>query len=663
MQTTQLTCPHCSSTLNFGAAISAGTPVECLICMRAFTAVNPVTAEAVPPPPGVEKAKPASSSEVMIAKPRTAPSGVTAPKSAPIGLPTTSTAETPPAPRPSIRQRAEGPNITLIAGTVAVLLLLTGGIGVGLWKVTTPLCGPSSGNKDEKIVKVELPNENQKDPENGGGTPLNINPDDEQDIRAKLREEIKQVLKRKPRIKIDGDDPEWNLGTTTLAKNAVAGIDQQMINLAIERGVAFLKKTQQPNGSWSFAQPTGHAALGGLTLLECGVPADDKTVQRAATFVRSQSASLRMTYEMSLAVLFLDRLGEPRDRPLIQGMALRLMSGQNDAGGWTYVCDALSPQDMLQLFTVLKSNEQLLNPVGVTPKGYALDPVRDTKLPANDPFRQFNDLMLMQGVEGGKPKDDPKVNPKTDPKTNPKNPAGPNKGDALNQNLKNLPVVQQKAKGKGKIFVRPGAGDNSNTQFALLALWAARRHGVPTTQALLLANQRFTNSQNADNGWGYLMQTGSTNTMTCVGLLGLGIGHGAAPEIVKADPKNPIIKPALEDARIQNGLQALARNIGQPSADAKKRDFPMENLYFLWSVERVAMLYDLKTIGGKEWYGWGAQILVHNQNANGAWQQSHYHGANPVLNTCFAMLFLKRSNLVADLTENLRLNVGVRESQ
>ena len=89
----------------------------------------------------------------------------------------------------------------------------------------------------------------------------------------------------------------------------------------------------------------------------------------------------------------------------------------------------------------------------------------------------------------------------------------------------------------------------------------------------------------------------------------------------------------------------------------------MQNLYFLWSVERVAMLYDLRTIGGKDWYGWGAQILVHNQQPNGAWPTAFYHGNNPPLNTCFALLFLKRSNLVQDLTNNLRLYTGIRESE
>ena len=196
--------------------------------------------------------------------------------------------------------------------------------------------------------------------------------------------------------------------------------------------------------------------------------------------------------------------------------------------------------------------------------------------------------------------------------------------------------------------------------------WAARRHDVSTDQALLLAFQRFETSQNDDGGWGYFVRSGSTNTMTCVGLLGAAMGHGTAPDFVKFDPANPrhtVVKPALEDPKIQEGLRKLSQHLGTPVADGDAGKLPMQNLYFLWSVERVAVLYDLKTINGKEWYPWGAQILVHHQRPDGAWGNSPYHGANPSLNTCFALLFLKRSNLVQDLTNHLRLYTGVQNSQ
>src|SRR5205085_7420285 len=98
------------------------------------------------------------------------------------------------------------------------------------------------------------------------------------------------------------------------------------------------------------------------------------------------------------------------------------------------------------------------------------------------------------------------------------------------------------------------------TQFALLGLWAARRQDVPVDYSLLLAKQRFTVGQNKDGGWGYhMMVPNSTHSMTCVGLIGLAMGHGAtAGGADKAKGK-------LEDPAIQDGLRALGQYIGRPS--------------------------------------------------------------------------------------------------
>src|SRR6516164_5833509 len=66
MPGTQLTCPHCGSTLTFGAAIAAGACVPCLICNRTFQAggaagpTSPDTVEAPSPtiadPPSLPRA-------------------------------------------------------------------------------------------------------------------------------------------------------------------------------------------------------------------------------------------------------------------------------------------------------------------------------------------------------------------------------------------------------------------------------------------------------------------------------------------------------------------------------------------------------------------------------------------------------------------------------
>src|ERR1022692_2950225 len=116
MHSTQLTCPHCGSTLSFGAPIAAGTTVECLICMRSFVAANsvaiPVAASA--PPLGIAAPPAKSATHKSVPKGRND-------KPAPTTLPAESTS-------------ASG--VALIVVTIAVLVVLTGGIGYGVWRAT-----------------------------------------------------------------------------------------------------------------------------------------------------------------------------------------------------------------------------------------------------------------------------------------------------------------------------------------------------------------------------------------------------------------------------------------------------------------------------------------------------------------------------------------------
>ena len=74
------------------------------------------------------------------------------------------------------------------------------------------------------------------------------------------------------------------------------------------------------------------------------------------------------------------------------------------------------------------------------------------------------------------------------------------------------------------------------------------------------------------------------------------------------------------------------------------------DLYLLWSIECVAVIYDLAKIGNKDWYSWGVDVILANQKQDGGWED-RFPG---VPDTCFALLFLKRANIVKDLTEHLR---------
>src|SRR5262249_35179387 len=149
-----------------------------------------------------------------------------------------------------------------------------------------------------------------------------------------------------------------------------------------------------------------------------------------------------------------------------------------------------------------------------------------------------------------------------------------------------------------------GPTDNSNTQFATLALWSARRYDIPMKRTLNLLVLRFRSSQNQNGSWGYRYRfgggEGESAPMTCVGLLGLGVGNGIAQDGDQDDPNLALLR--ARDPRLVNGVVALTKHVGAPVGRMEKIDQP--NLYFLWSVERVGVLYGLPRIGDKDWYRW-----------------------------------------------------------
>ncbi len=389
--------------------------------------------------------------------------------------------------------------------------------------------------------------------------------------------------------------------------------EQAKVDKAIDKAIAFLKHAQSKKGDWPHQYPdyrVGANALPPLALLEAEVPKDDPVVQRAAEWMRPRLADLDKTYELSLALLFLDRLGDPRDEPAIRSLALRLIAGQCRSGGWCYRCPTLSPTNEKILPDLLRQWEEA---------------AANQKAPPTVP-RDFKVLTVFQ--------DPAKLAAWQDP------PNGP------------LTVNQ--------LFT--GSTDNSNTQFAILALWAARRHGLALGPTLRLVARRFENSQNPDGTWSYRpmhpKSPGALRVNTTVGLLGLALRDGLRPG------KEPL--PAVPDEQVLRGLVAVSLDIGSPTGQMRQR-VPLTNPYYLWSLERLAMLYDLPTIGGKDWYRWGAEMLVTNQTHRGDWPHGEWipiematnHG--PALNTAFPLLFLKRSHLLPDLTTKLPYKPGVLE--
>ncbi len=407
--------------------------------------------------------------------------------------------------------------------------------------------------------------------------------------------------------------------------------ERDRIKKAIERGVAFLRKSQLPEGTWKGGPAVGLAALPGLTLLECGVPAGDPQVQKAAAYVRKGGPTLQKTYEIALAILFLDRLGEPADEGLIQSLALRLIGGQTAAGGWHYDCLPLSKEDEGKFLAALRETQ----------------PRSTGDLFVAGPDGRKPDWFAQGPDQPGPPVDHAKVLA------------------TLPRTLQHIPALQTPV--PGKPFPAGDASDNSNTQFAALGLWVAGRHGIPIERALALLATRFRTSQAVDGGWNYSYNPrgASSAAMTGAGLIGLAMGHGlvANHTAPPADTGSQPTQRVAPDASLAKGLTAIASHIGEVQEKRGRKGQHTINLYFLWTLERVAMLYNLPKVNGKDWYRWGAQELVELQKDQGNWDTAGYPGSGAVIDTSLALLFLQRANVAKDLTRKIEHLGRVRERE
>jgi hypothetical protein len=383
---------------------------------------------------------------------------------------------------------------------------------------------------------------------------------------------------------------------------------EKEVNAAIDRGIRFLTAQQKADGSMH--EKLGGTALAALAMLEGGVPAKDKRIQLAAAYIRSHALTESFVYSVAPAILFLDRLGDPQDVPLIESLAVRLLAGQNrnaGGGGWSY----------------------------------------------HTPMPDAGEVARIQKAMAAAAKAPP--------------------GEKKPRTYKDLPKeirdqISAVYRGAGMVDTKPQ--DLSNTQFALIGLWVSRRHGIPAEQAFAAAEQRMRRTQfgqgtGANMGaWSYQPGGGgggvvdfdhrATPQMTCAGLMVMAMAYAV-------NDKNGKVKREMhKDPSVLWGLHVMKQWVGAPFKDTSMApqlatDALNKNYYYLWTLERAMVLFGVNNVNGNDWYKWGAQILLRNQNpANGSW-----NGAYPgVPDTCFALLFLKRVDLAQDLSKEIKKAKG-----
>jgi hypothetical protein len=391
------------------------------------------------------------------------------------------------------------------------------------------------------------------------------------------------------------------LGLTRTASAQVRVVDKELqdrINKAIEKGVKYIKSVQRDDGTWPYAannHTPGSTALAGWALLESGVKADDPAIKKAAAYLRRAAILEQQVYHISLMIFFFDKLGDAEDVPIIESLGLRLMQSQCMDGGWTYQVPPLV------LMGMMKNGEQ----------------------------KRLETLIANRKGGAGHPKLPRKVT------------------DLAQQIRAQLAMLRPNMLGQA---------DNSNTQFAMIALWVAKRYGLPAQKALQAVQAHFERSQAEDGSWAYMNRPGITqrsNAMACAGLLGLFVGVTSNPLLEKA----PNLKQRLQEwNRVQAGFKYLAWVMRNPQ---KAGEPDGKFFYFLWSMERVGMAYDIKMMSGVDWYKWGATWLVDQQGIDGSWRGAEY--AVGECDTSFALLFLKRANVLKAAFPSTDLTVGITE--
>jgi hypothetical protein len=207
---------------------------------------------------------------------------------------------------------------------------------------------------------------------------------------------------------------------------------------------------------------------------------------------------------------------------------------------------------------------------------------------------------------------------------------------------------------------RPNSGDLSNTQFAILGLRAAVRCGlkVPVKtwtrfmDALLMAQEssgptvmmpdfRSYSSRSGKpsfyvaharaRAWGYTPGgRGISGSRTAMGISSMLIAHEGLSLTNRSSA-------ARYSSRARKSIRDGLAWLWSRWTVSENPNMGTSHLhYYLYALERVGVLSGKRYIGDRDWYREGAVFLLKNQDAYGSW-------GNDVINTAFALMFLKRS--------------------
>ncbi len=199
--------------------------------------------------------------------------------------------------------------------------------------------------------------------------------------------------------------------------------------------------------------------------------------------------------------------------------------------------------------------------------------------------------------------------------------------------------------------------DNSNSQFALLALYEAEIAGVEVPEEIWdNAEEYWKRMQNNDGSWGYrsskLNPEGfpsgyGTGSMTCAGIAAMAICSGVR-EFARAKVEGDKVRCCqdVEDEaalRISRGLNWLGKHFSVQTNPGHAVGQDTYLFYYLYGLERVGRLTANRFVGRSDWYREGAEVLLKRKGVlSQFWNAQKDLAGNNVVSTSFALLFLSK---------------------
>jgi len=204
----------------------------------------------------------------------------------------------------------------------------------------------------------------------------------------------------------------------------------------------------------------------------------------------------------------------------------------------------------------------------------------------------------------------------------------------------------------------PESGDNSNTQYAALGLRACFDSGVTLPEGVvLLAVKWWRESQFKDpkkdekkavasggtaisgkvEGWNYKDENAQADKPPYHSMTAGGVGSLVIYDYM-------LDRKWKDDSFVKGGMNWLTVHF----------EVPAWNTYYLYGLERAAILFGTEKIADRFWYAEGANALISAQAADGSWGKDT-DWFNTTWDTCFSVLFLRRATRALVVTGDSRL--------